>query len=167
MAYPRFQLARAHRQARRTTGNITVTSGTWTDLDPTGTAPARDLDLPLEAQVGDVIDIYCAGRWEAHGSAYAALDAASVDAAGSPVNYASTATSTPAGDAVIPWFGYPAAITFSGSIMFVVAAGDIVSGRVRLRLRMRATSGSGKILNASTSIPLVWNAKNLGPSDPE
>lgn len=141
---------------RRTSGNISVSSATWANLD-TG------LDLAVPATVGDLIEIGVNGRWAGGTSRFAGLDVASL-VSGSIVNYWGSAVETGTNEGVDGWIGDGSAASnpIGGSVMRAVVAGDLAFGVVTVRFRARVTSGLAQTLQASTSNPLdVW-IKNLG-----
>ena len=161
MAYPRFQRAQAFRTYRRTSGNITLNSTTWANVD-TGA------DLTIEAQVGDVIEvgINCIAGNEA---VDAWMDVGFLVSAAINSSVGSGEITTTTGDGILGWLigngvqdkpGPPAHKT--------LVAGDIdANGRVTARLRYRTASATAKTIYAGTANPFLFYAKNLGPADPE
>jgi hypothetical protein len=163
MAYPRFQMARSYKYKNRTSGDITLNSGTWADVD-TG------LDVTLAAQVGDVIEV--GGSWLVAGSTTTAVffDAVSIVSA-APVNSwgidGAVGTSV---EGIQAWRCDSNSIGLnqkaSGGMMRVLLAGDIASGFVTVRLRYKqGTAGAQAMYNNANRAVQFW-AKNLGPVDP-
>jgi hypothetical protein len=141
-------------RARRTTGNLTLNSTTWADVD-TG------LDLTLADVVdGDVVEVSVSCRWNDE-SPEGYLDVASI-VAGAPVNYWATGGNDAyAGNP--GWHGAASAGTgASGVIQKAIVSGDLSAGTLTLRLRYRTSAASNKLLFAGTSYPLIFEAKNLG-----
>lgn len=156
--YPRFRRSRDHKTARRTSGDLTLNSTTWADLD-------NGLDLVLAAREGDSIEVGISAQ-AAEEALDGYLDVATV-VAGSPVNYFGTAGGA-SDRGIAAWILAVSAVSSpAGAIHRTLTAGDIDGGTVRLRLRYRTSSASNKTLRASSAIvPLQWYAKNLGPPDP-
>jgi hypothetical protein len=166
MAYPRYQLSRAHRQVRRAAGSNMATTNvgtTWTDLGAATNGPgATALDIDLEAQDGDVIEYGFSGLASSEAVA-AKLDVQLVDSG----NYISSLTTVPTTNGVTGWYCPASALTpITGSLMYTVTALDIASGKVKLR-PMYLTTGVRTLFTNGTDGALVLTAKNLGPADPE
>ena len=159
MAYPRFRRARAHKVGRRTTGNVSITSSTWTNLD-------NGLDIALEAQVGDLIEVGINGLWGAE-AVTGYLDVVTVVAT-VPVNQVSSgAAETGTSEGAVGWTGVSGSVSpVSGSLMYSIVNGDLASLVVTLRIRVRGSSASAKTVYANTNEPFQFWAKNLGPADP-
>lgn len=154
----RHQLARAFKRVRRTSGNISISSTTWSNLD-TG------LDVVLQAAAGDTLEVCVNGLWNNEASV-GVLSACTV-VAGAPVShFGSGEPTTTTGDGVMGWFG-PASVQMvvGAPAQLVLGSGDLASGYVTVRLRTRTNSGT-KTLNATTGDPLEVIVKNLGPADP-
>jgi hypothetical protein len=143
--------------ARRTAGNLTLNSTNWADV-------STSLDLTLAASSGDVIEVICSGLWNAD-AVQGDLDAVTV-VSGSPVTSFATASAVTAGtgDGVGAWLGSVSVqAQISGSVFLTLASGDVSSGNVLIRMRYRTTTAANKILIATTSIPFIVAARNLGP----
>ncbi len=161
MAYPRYQRARDFKRARRTAGNVTIS----TSLANVDTA----LDISLAAQVGDYIEYGVLAHITLINGSDAAFDVATI-VSGSVVNYFGGSTLAVGNG---PWyFGPPSGagtsipLMMSGSMLYPLVAADISAGTVTLRLRCIG-GGSGAVsLKASSTEPLTVWAKNLGPADP-
>lgn len=156
----RHELARSHKSARRTAGNVTVTSTTWADVDTA-------LDRVLAAAVGDTIEVAVSALWGSEAQT-GYLDVVTVVAA-APVNSVASGGAVEATAATVlgvpGWRGASGALSPVGSpIRYAVVTGDLAAGYVTLRLRC-AASGS-KTLNASTATPLVFAAWVRSPADP-
>lgn len=164
MASPRFQRARAHRFARYVGGNITLNSTSWANVH------ASAFDLTLEAQVGDVlvatpnfrVSTEAVDLW---------FDAVTV-VSGTVTNSFSRAgavTTSP------PSYGVPGWKCVSGieqivvgGVPYTVVAGDIVDGRVTVRLRYVTATATNRTMNADgTNWPAFFMLQNIGPQDPE
>lgn len=144
-------------RARRTSGNLTLNSTTWANVD-TG------LDLVVPAQAGDVLHASFSGLWG--GEAVAGVIDVATIVAGSPVNYFGSAggasglglgglfgpSTTDAGSENFP---------IGGAAQYAVQSGDISGGTVTLRLRYRTGSASNKTLFGTTDIPFQWSVVNL------
>lgn len=144
--------------ARRTSGNITLNSTSWANVD-TG------LDLTMDAAIGDYVEVALIGFLDQTGATYTRLDVASV-VSGSVVNTWSTnGAESASSEGVGGWTGITSAFTpVSGATGRVLASGDISSGTVTLRLRYRTDSAVNKVLNANSNNQLVFMAKNYGPT---
>lgn len=161
MAYPRFTRSRQLVKARRTSGNLTLNSTSWANVD-TG------LDLVLnEVQVGDEI-VYGISVTAGNEGVEVYLDVATIVAA-APVNHLGSrgAAPTTSSDYRIGAWRLP-----SGSYQgiggtappYTVVAGDLSGGTLTLRLRYLSSTAANKTLLASTVSMLdVW-AMNLGPA---
>ena len=152
-------------QAKRTSGDITVNSTTFTNVD-TG------LDLVMTAAAGDVIEckLMAKGGKSTAGTTYLVFDFQTI-VSGSPVN--SVTSETTAGTGLtnsFPAWGEGLLVTnnngsspnrvFSGSKRYTLQAGDISGGTVTLRLR--AFCGASCVVSAND--PLLYvEATNLGP----
>lgn len=159
MAYPRFVRSRQIVKARRTSGNLTLNSTAWANVD-TG------LDLVLnEVQVGDEI-VYGISGYVGIEAVAAYFNVATV-VAGSPVNsFAERGAAVATPGAVITGWTAPSGVDgfLSGfSPPYTVVSGDLADGSITLRLRYATSTATNKTLNASATRPLdVW-AMNLGP----
>jgi hypothetical protein len=140
-------------RARRTSGDLTLNSTAWANLD-TG------LDLVVPAQAGDVLAITVSCRWGS-GAVGGILDAATI-VAGSPVNYISGGVAGASSWGVTGWSATSGHETGSGTmVQYVVQAGDVSGGNVTLRLRYRTSSATNKTLYASSDLPFQWSVANL------
>lgn len=151
-------------RARRTSGNITINSTTFTNVD-TG------LDLVLSASAGDIIEASIGARIEkaSSGLTYAVFDFHTI-VDGAPVNSLSSesAAGTGLANSYAGWasgaVGTNAAaqsMAVTGSKRYTVQAGDISAGTVTLRLR--AFTGAQCTLAAADPM-LYVQATNLGPA---
>lgn len=139
-------------RAVRTSGNITLNSTTWANVD-TG------LDIAVAAQAGDVLMVPLSATFGTE-NVYAYLDAATI-VSGSPVNYVSGQGGA-TDDGVSGWWGGANQYSAVGTaIQYVVQAGDISGGVVTLRLRYRTETAANKTLYASADNPLQWSVVNL------
>lgn len=139
-----------------TTANLTLNSTTFADVDPSGTAAARNLDVVLSAKTGDWVELGLSARTDA-GAVTLYLDMASI-VSSAPVNYISGG----AGDGIQGWSGVNGQTTpISGNVLYQVQAGDIENGQVRFRLRYRTTAATNKVVVATTTQPLQTFGKVL------
>lgn len=138
--------------ARRSSGDISLNSATYVDLD-TGT------DLVLNAAVGDVIEVTPQISWSG-GSTYCVIDVVTV-VSSSPVNSVVTGGAPSTSNSGGAWsLGATNRGVVAGPRMYTIQSGDLSSGTVRLRLRAR---GSAVTVFAASDPDLYWQAKNLGP----
>jgi hypothetical protein len=157
MGYPRFQRARNFKFVNRTTGNITLSSTTWSAVDGAG-----GLDIVLMAQVGDVLEVGLSAVW--NNEAISGYLDVGVLVAGSLVSYIGTAAVP--GTGIEAWYGQPSATSaIGGSQMRALVAGDISSGVVTCRPYGRVNTSGSKTLLAAPSDPFHFWVKNLGPMD--
>lgn len=146
-------------RAKRTSGNITGNSTSWVNVD-------TNLDLVLNASVGDVIE-YAASILVSNVNVVMGFDVVTV-VSGNPVNsfVMDGAVPTTISDSygMSGWYCYSGAEqNASGSIFRTLVSGDISSGIVRLRLRYVTSSAVNRIIFANAVNPLeVW-ARNHGP----
>ena len=147
-------------KARRTSGNITVTSTTWVDLD-TG------LDLTLTGVLAnDEVEVGLSGIWAADGAGFQGLINAVSLVSSSPVNgWGEEGAEAASGQGVSAWFGSSFNIhsSIGGSVIKTIVSGDLESGTLTIRFRTRLAGSDTRNLLANANNPLqVW-AKNLGP----
>lgn len=159
MAYPRFQRSRDFKLNVVNT-QFTITSTSW--VNATGAS-----DIVLSAQAGDVVEVQMEARYDGqtNGGEYKFIDVATV-VGGSPTNYFGFNSSEPAtGEGIHAWYGSGQNLgdfqSIGGGSARVLLAGDIESGKVTLRLRVR-----GNTVNGRDIVIYKWWAKNLGPEDP-
>lgn len=166
MSYPRFLLSRAHKFARRTSGNVVLTSTAWANVDTA-------LDMILDAQVGDVLgyELNAALGTEAQDAYFDAVTLNPVG--GAPLNSFANAGAVEATPTAIfgvaAWVARASVPAFpAGVARYAVQAADLsVTGLVTVRLRAAIyTSGSGSRSLFAASFPLVVAVANLGPVDP-
>ncbi len=159
MAYPRFQLARGFKTARRTSGNPSHSLTTWGDLDTT-------LDLTVAAQVGDMIEATVSAL-QNNEAVVGYLDVVTV-VANAPVNsFATQGAPSASSQGVMAWFSKSGDSTpNAGGALYTIQAGDLSSGQVTLRLRRRNSAAVVKTIWATADLPFQWWVKNLGPADP-
>lgn len=157
MSYPRYKLARSHKFATRTSGDVSITTTSYMDVD-TG------IDIVLAAQVDDVIEVGATLRWAAS-TVYSFMDVATIVSA-TPVNYLSGAGSS--GEGIPSWFGDGGAsgmnLWAGGGTRYKIVTGDLSSGYVTLRLRAKVNTSS-RLLKANSTVPFRWWADNIGPQD--
>lgn len=166
MTYPRFLMARGHKSAVRTSGNISMGTTSWTNLD-TG------LDITIHATVGDVLLAMCEFQVLCASGNDVFFDIATV-VAGSPVNYFSLGTSSQANRGLpsmyVGNFLTNVAFSLSGLASYPVQSSDLVSGSVTLRLRYKNNGPTPTLTlyadNGATYTPARWRVWNLGPVDP-
>jgi len=137
-----------------TGGDITLGSGTSPVVLP---GPG---DCVVAASTGDLLLVGLNARTTDTDADSLSMDAASIVAA-SPVNYLSSGNGTPLTTGIPGWyFGVSRVEAAGATFPYVVQAGDISGGNVTLRLYYRV-SGTGKVLAASSTIPLTFWVKNL------
>lgn len=158
MGYPRFQLARNFKTARRTSGNITYALATWGNFDTA-------LDLVLTGQVGDSIEVGANG-FVSNEAVNGNLDVATIVSA-SVVNTFSAQGVEAINDGIMSWLGIASVLSkISGGALYTLQSGDLSGGAVSLRLRVKCATAVTKTWSATTTQPFQWWAKNLGPVDP-
>ena len=142
-----------------TGGNITINSTTWINMPTMGTAS----DLVLTASSGDVIEVCASGLWN-NDAVDGYVDVATV-VSGSPVNsFAADGTPSNSNTGIRAWYGATSQYSSMGGSFFrTLVSGDISAGNVTLRLRVRTSSASNKILITSTDNIFEWWARNHGP----
>lgn len=137
----------------RTAGTLTLNSTAWADVDNT-------LDLVLEAAAGEWIEVGISARW-ANEAPFGVLDAATI-VAGSPVNHIS-GNSSGTSQGVQGWLGEGGSYSKAGAVVpYLVQAGDIDGGTVRIRLRYRTLTAANKGLYGGTDNRLIFWGKVLG-----
>jgi hypothetical protein len=146
--------------ARIITGDIPLpnTSGAWAALRDTSGTPAL-LEVSVPAAVGNWVEVGLSGM--AAPSSTSFLDVAAV-VGSTLVRYMSSGTGTPSGEGLPSLYPQPSSFrTFGPSgLGFVVASGDLDTGRVRFIMAVKAT-GTGT-LYASATYPFYMRALNLG-----
>lgn len=116
------------------------------------------MDIALFGQTGDVI--------EAGVSCITDRPTADIKLDVGTLNGASIVTRFGGGNDGMP--GVLSTVTVSvldGSYFLTLIAGDIASSIITLRL-LYATSAASQTIRATTADPLLFWARNLGPSDP-
>lgn len=147
-------------QVRKTDANILLAavSGTWTDVDTTGTAAARTYDLVIpDVTEGQWVRVDLAGFSGASSNGGTALDAVTI-VAGAKVNHLSGNTTI----GMPQWFLVNAVnVWLAGGCSYQVQAGDIDGGSVRIRLQHKNPSGSAtRAISASAaSGPLILEGR--------
>lgn len=152
----RYYGSNLYGQTRRTSGNVSLAGTTaWKDVD-TG------MDITLPAAAGDVIEVAPSGAWGAEATV-GYLDVATIVSA-APVHY--FLATGGASDVPAPWLGGSGGVDkITGSAFYTLVAGDITgSGTVVLRLRARQSSATVKTIQAVTTLPFIFTARNLGPA---
>jgi hypothetical protein len=157
----RYQLARAFKRVRRTTGDITLgTSANWANVDTA-------VDFVLAAAVGDELE-YAINGYLTTTAGSGSFDVCTV-VAGAPVNSfanGGAVTAAPPPYGVQGWTMPGSTLApVAGSAWYTVVAGDLVAGYVTLRLRYQLGVAS-RVLYSSANNPLFLCARNLGPADP-
>lgn len=144
-------------RAKRTSGNVTLNSATWANVD-TG------LDLVLAASTGDVVE-YAISAVISSGTYVNYLDVVTV-VSGNPVNsfgYDAAPANPPTSYGLMAWYTTEATTPLSGSVFRTLVAGDISSSTVTLRLRYAQATAGARTLQATAALPVeVW-ARNHGP----
>lgn len=159
MAYPRSRRSRAHKTVRRTSGNITLAAvggapGPFTVIDAA-------LDLAIAAQVGDVLEVHFSALVQPPSTTGCGFNACSMVSGAAVNNYA------PGIYGHASWWHPQSSTLGNGSpIFYTVVAGDISSGNVTTRIRYTTDGTGNTTLWASTSFPLEFTVKNLGPPSP-
>jgi hypothetical protein len=145
-------------QAKRTSGNITLNSTGWANVD-TG------LDLTLNAASGDVVEVAISANIQ-NQAVEAYFDVVTV-VAGSPVNSFgrdNSPANPPTSYGIMGWLCGPSvAARLTGGFFRTLAAGDISAGTVTLRLRYATQTATNRTLDAGTANALHWWARNHGP----
>lgn len=166
MARPRYALARAFKFAQRTAGDVAVASTSWANFDTT-------LDLTLAAAETDVIRLDLSAASPPATSPEVYFSPVVLNPTGPTIvrHVAGSASAEPGSGFGVPgWvIGYQSGPSWavSGSYFFTVASGDVFSGVLTLRLRVRGSTATSRDVYASTAVlPLQWGAMNLGPADP-
>lgn len=148
--------------AQSKNGNTVLASSTaWANFDTA-------LDLAMTAEAGDVVEVHVSLRADNTTAVDVFLDVVTV-VAGAPVTsfglLAAAPTST-TGD------GIPSLILTSGaktngsaSVPLTLTAGDIEAGQVKLRMRYRTGSATGRTVEASANRLLRFWAVNHGPQE--
>lgn len=157
MGYPRYQLSQAFKMTQHAGSNVAITSTSFVAVNTA-------LDIPLAAQVGDVIEASVSLTTQNQASILN-LDAATV-ISGSVVNrFNPTSNFGNPGWCVRGNDYFPA----TGSTWYTLVAGDIANGLVTVRLLARIeAAGSRTILGQAVAgePPIRFFAQNLGPVDP-
>lgn len=158
---PAYLLAKQIKKARRTSGNITLNSANWANVD-TG------LDLTLSnVSTGDQL-VAGLTAFSSNEAVTAYLDAVTL-VSSTPTNSfgkAGAVETTPGVTGVQSWLLINGVYTSVGApALYTVVSGDIVSGGVTVRLRYATATASNKTLYASTNNPFEWFVMNLGQLD--
>lgn len=143
---------------QRTSGNLAPNSTSWADLDTSGSAAARDLDVIIPASAGDVI--YVAPNFVVGTDAVDLyLDVATI------VSSAVVNTFSGQAGGIGGWFcGSGLIVGITGPAGYVVQAGDISGGNVRCRMRYKTGAANAKTVYASTAQwPFKIGGGNQGP----
>lgn len=152
-----------NKTTRYTGGDIVLstTTGQWFNLQTA-------LDVQIAANVGDVIEcnlsLYCnAAATEVWFDVVTIVAAAAV----SSLANAGAATAAP------PYYGNPSWKCTSGVVdktggpaRMVVAAGDVVGGKVTFRVRYTVSDPVARTVFASANYFIQFGVKNLGPAAP-
>ncbi len=144
----------AYAIVRYTTGDITLGSGT------SPVVLSGPGDCVVAVATGDLLMVGLSARTTDTDADSLSMDAASIVSA-APVNYVSSLTGTPLTTGIPGWYFGSSRVEAAGATHpYVVQAGDISGGNITLRLYYRV-SGTGKVLGASSTVPLVFWVKNL------
>jgi hypothetical protein len=140
---------------RRTAGDLSVTSTSAGAAIPTlGT-------LTVAAASGDLLMIGISAVI-ASDTEGMRVDVGTIVSA-AVVNYVSSLSGTPATIGIPPWAGISNVTSPIGvTLPYVVQSGDISGGNVELGLRAWLASGTSRIVQASTTSPLVFWVQNMG-----
>lgn len=147
---------------RRTAGNITLTGTTnWSDLTTIGTGA----DLTLNASAGDLVE---ASLFMLVDTAVVAMGFDVVTVVGSTkTNSLTSGGAAPAAFSTMTSSGWyvPAnlVVGVTGSIFYVLQAGDISSNTVKLRVQYGMGSATNRLMYGSTTNPFMFYARNHGP----
>jgi hypothetical protein len=140
-------------------GDITLNSGSWADLD-------TSTDLALAAQVDDLIEV--GGSWLVAASSTTAVffDAVSL-VSGSPVNsWGVDGAVGSSVEGIQAWRCDSNSVGLNqrvgGSMMKAVVSGDLSGGTVTLRLRYKQPTAGAQTLYNNANRRLHFWAKNLG-----
>ena len=151
----RYGLSNVSDKKQKTDSNKTTTSTTPVDFDT-----ATDITLP--ATTGDVIELSISMLMQHAYASYQATDVATV-VSGSPVNYVSGTAFASSGQGVSAWrLETEETTSVSGSVRYTLVSGDISSGTVLLRLRIKVSGNTG-IWLCGADYPAMFMARNLGP----
>lgn len=145
----------AARSQRTTAGSIVANGTNWANLD-------TSLDLTLTAITGNFFLLLLNGLWS--NEAYSGfLDVVTV-VGGSPINsIADQATPSNSNQGIQSWRGILSVFSnIGGGVVYSVVAGDISSGTVTFRLRVRTSAANNKTLLAAAATPLIFSGVNLG-----
>ena len=142
--------------ARRSSSSITINGTGWANVD-TG------LDITINADAGDVIEATFFALVD-NGATDIYIDAVTV-VSGSPVNsFGAGGSINAAGYGVLGWGAVGSTFTFTGcSSTYTLAAGDVSSSQVVIRLRARTQTATNRSLVCDANRVIQFYAKNLGP----
>lgn len=158
MSYPRHQLARNFKFVTKGTNTACNSDSVTANVDTA-------LDLTIAAQVGDVVECTL-NAFVDNTAPYLLIDAVSV-VSGSPVNSWGR-QAVVSGLAFVPaWRANPSVYTYlSGSAWKTIAASDLASGLLTVRLRYHTILSGTKTLVGGADGRMMFAAINLGPQDP-
>lgn len=139
-------------------GNITLAqSTTWANLD-------NNLDLSIAAAAGDIITFHLNLQFLLVAGSQVQIDVRMVTSG----NYAGTAVETNSGGGIPGWcsHGFTGQDAIAVSYPYTVVSGDISSGVVAARLRVRVTDAAAlaQTIYRTTDVPIRFWAVNNGPS---
>lgn len=141
-------------QVRRTSGNLTLNSTSWANVD-TG------LDLTLAAAAGDIVEVGLSGLIQGGPDLY--LDAVTIVSSTVTNSIGHNGAVVATGNGVVAWRGNASVYTSVGGPMwYKVVSGDVSGGNILLRLRYRTSSATNATLWGNTDLPLVFTARNHG-----
>lgn len=147
---------------RYTSGDVTLTGTTsWSNLTTIGTSG----DITLAASAGDVVEA----------SVFALFGTQAVDAGLDVVTVvSSTRTNSLSTGGAVPanwtafntsgWYKPGGSLQgISGSLFYVLQAGDISSSTVTLRVQYAMVTTTNRTLYGNTANPFIFAARNHGP----
>ena len=140
---------------RRTAGDLTISSTS------AGAAVPTIGNCVVAASAGDLLLIGLSTTVTVTANSAMRMDAATI-VSGSPVNYVSSLSGTPATVGLSVWRtpisgeGRPGA-----AVPYVVQSGDISGGTVTISLRAWLSSATSKDMGATTASPFIFWVKNL------
>lgn len=160
MAYPFFRKARTHKTFSRLAGNLLLNSTSWADLPTIGTT----WDATLRAGVDDRIRAELNGGWN-NEAVWAYLDVVTVVGGVVTNSLAAQGAVVAGGSGVMGWRGPASAFaSLSGAVVYPLAAGDIASGAVTLRVRYKTLTAANKTLYADANSLFQFSVENIGPA---
>lgn len=140
-----------------TSGNIALNATAITGISAT--------DITLTAASGDLIEYGVSARIESEAQ-HVGFDVYTVVSSTLTNPFGPGLSATLSGAGGVPGWWTPAGIaqslTLSGTITRTLVSGDISGGNVTLRLCYAKVNTSARTVNATSGVPLIVWAKNLG-----